>query len=192
MWAILKWRLSPTVANLLAIPKPYQPTMLQCNTPDHALTIDFIAWTCIRDQLILKFDQCDIDMVMRDLVLHTVFEVHHQKIAVNVYDFYQHKILAGGQYTEKNANGDTIVNPRWTWRYATVTPGFTLFDPNCAGQEHLIREISWRMPFSTPSHVEGNDFVSRYGVDQCMQWKLSKTFAQRYPFLDCSTGMYYD
>jgi hypothetical protein len=35
-----------------------------------------------------------------------------------------------------------------------------------------------------------NEIVTRFGLDQVAKWKLSKEFARKHPFLDCSSGRY--
>lgn len=42
---------------------------------------------------------------------------------------------------------------------------------------------SWRAP-----KLRRNDIATRFGLDQTSQWKLSKEFARKHPYLDCSSG----
>jgi hypothetical protein len=51
MEKVLRWRCSPSPQNRMAIPEPFRPTPLQTMRMDHALSIDFVNWPSIRDQV---------------------------------------------------------------------------------------------------------------------------------------------
>jgi hypothetical protein len=190
MFHIMRWRLSPTPANYITIPVPYRPTFLQCNISNYALTIDFIAWPTIRDQLIQHTQTCDIDQIMRDIVFYTVFELPEKEVAINILDFFQSKILHSNITNPKLHSNSSVFNPGW--RSNERMPKFSLSDPpysnSCNGENSLLREIYWRITYSAPPPIVKSTLVSQYGIDRCTQWKLSKEFSQRHTFLDCRGG----
>jgi hypothetical protein len=68
-------------------------------------------------------------------------------------------------------------------------------------EEAIIAELELRMQAEplvllrdrssyllTPENYHGNDVALFFGLDNLVEWKLSKEFARKYPFLDCSTG----
>lgn len=190
MFHIMRWRLSPTPANYMAIPVPYRPTFLQCNMSNYALTIDFIAWPTIRDQLIQHTQTCDIDQIIRDIVFHTVFELPEKEVAINVLDFFQSKILDSNTTNPKLHSNSSVFNPGW--RFNDRIPKFSLSDSlysnSYNGENSLLREIYWRITYSAPPPLVKSTLVSQYGIDRCTKWKLSKEFSQRHTFLDCRGG----
>jgi hypothetical protein len=185
---IMRWRISPTVKNRQAIPEPFRPTPLQFNSLEHPMAIDFIPSPSIRDQLILKANDCDLDQVIQDILLHTVVELPQYRVALATLDVYVQSMLPKDKSHESESRA--ILAPSWS---------FSQYNANQV-DEILVHEVSWRMKNGTTACLtsgEGglpipkfrkNSLASKYGIDRVEQWKLSKEFCESHPYLDCSSG----
>jgi len=211
---VMRWRLSNTVNNRMAVPEPFRPTPLQYSSPDHPLYIDFINWPSIRDQLIIHGHTIDHDEVIRDIVLNTVVEIEHRKIAINIYDIFHNRILSTGSRTSGSRSKSAIVTA--DWKFVEVPAADNSFETTTDPVEDaLVQELSWRMQFGLngssnnldgvdkfagPSDPDGpfevfpwsnptfrkNEIASYFGIDRLSQWKLSPAFARKYPLFDCT------
>ncbi|KAF2814000.1 uncharacterized protein BDZ99DRAFT_459748 [Mytilinidion resinicola] len=211
---VLRWRLSNTVVNRMAVPEPFRPTPLQYSSPEHPLYIDFINWPSIRDQLIIHGHAIDHDEVIKDIVLNTVVEIEHRKIAINIYDIFHNRILSTSSRTSGSRSKSAIVSPDWKFvEVPQVDSSFeTTTDPV---EDALVQELSWRMQFGLngssqtpdgidrfagPSDPDGpfepfpwtnpnfrkNEIATYFGIDRLNHWKLSPAFARKYPVFDCT------
>ncbi|KAF2808175.1 uncharacterized protein BDZ99DRAFT_48785 [Mytilinidion resinicola] len=183
---IMRWRISPTLQNRLAIPDPFRPTPLQYNLLDHPVAIDFVPSSSLRDQLILKASDCDLDRIIQDILLHTVVEVPKHRVALATLDVYMQNILPSDKTHELENR-------------AILAPSWSLFQYNATQIEDiLVHEVSWRMKNGPRAGLMSgesdpiiprfrkNPLACKYGLDRVGQWKLSKEFRDSHPDLDCT------
>lgn len=212
MEQVLRWRLTNNAEVRTSIPEPFQPTTLQCKTSTHPVVIDFINWPSIRDQMILLSDRIDLDAMCRDLVLNTVVEAPHRRIAVSVHDILFKCVLPRLQGPNTLGHGETsmLFNPKWV--YLTVnSPSPT---PSCAETpiaDTLAMEIADRFHRRSTEALGANtrhphestrlgiemigglggllpSMLSSFGIDRVEKWRLSRAFARKYPYMNCSCG----
>ncbi|OCK83369.1 hypothetical protein K432DRAFT_347304 [Lepidopterella palustris CBS 459.81] len=157
---VMRWRISNTVANRLAVPEPFRPTPLQYNSLDHPIVIDFINWPTLRDQLIIHGHAIDYDTVIRDIVLNTVVEIEHRKIAINVYDIFHNRILSSSSRSSNGRKSSAVVCPEW--KFIEVPHGDQVFGHDSDPVEDaLVQEISWRMQFGMGGSGQQIDSLER-------------------------------
>ncbi|OCK85512.1 hypothetical protein K432DRAFT_421768 [Lepidopterella palustris CBS 459.81] len=216
---IIRWRMMPTAANCLAIPEPFKPTHLQRQLPNHPLVFDFIMWPTVRDHLILHSHQFNSDDMIADILLNTVIDVPERDVAVNVYDLYYvdnqewHNLAV-------NNGAATCASPNTVLCAHTQS---MLKSKTDISEDTLLREVSLRMSKfpsenladikDPPLPTDNLDFLSRsklqsaanypsfpinelaqqYGINRPGEWKLTKSFSERHPFLQCAsvTSSYY-
>lgn len=198
----MRWRLVPSPQNRNAIPEPFRPTPLQYTTREYPLVIDFINWSSIRDQLILNLGSYDFDALIRDLVLNTVIDVPAFALALNVRDVFMTRVegqngLGGNDWSARNKTG---TYPRTSNEIlADIVEDMQLRSkdsgnafPLNAGMDQYIQGVTENSTDSviTMAVSRPYDLSTLYGLDNLLAWKLSKEFAARYPFLDCSAGWY--
>jgi hypothetical protein len=94
MEKILIWKLAPSLANRAAISEPFKPTPLQFMRTDYPLSIDFINWPAIRDQLIYKLGTYPLSQMNNDIVANTVIEIPELRAAINVHDFFVTRVFS--------------------------------------------------------------------------------------------------
>ncbi|KAF2493599.1 hypothetical protein BU16DRAFT_563755 [Lophium mytilinum] len=109
---IMRWRINPTYQNRVAIPDPFRPTPFQYNLLNHPIAIDFIPSSSIRDQLILKANDCDLDRIIQDILLHTVVEIPQHQVALATLDVYTQSILPKDK-THEFENWEMLA-PSWS------------------------------------------------------------------------------
>ncbi|KAJ5745462.1 hypothetical protein N7520_010644 [Penicillium odoratum] len=201
MERVVQWRLTRSLEDRLAIPEPFRPTPLQLNS-DYPVCIDFLNWPTIRDQLILRKDDGDLGVFMRDIVMNTVIEFPTLNASVNIHDLFYNKISPGGLIP------DFVCSPKISGNddYDNLSECPAATDSEFA--EKLIRrdlhqrlvhglcpltEDVWQsilcgvyLPaqpvFARPPL---NLLAGCYGIDQVTKWKLSPAFARKYPSIDC-------
>lgn len=179
MEPIIRWRISPSRDTAAAIPAPFCPTPLQVFGPAHNSMIDCCVWPSLRDQLILHHLAYDMEKLSGDMVRCTVLEIPHLKSAVNVMDLFFSIIIP-------KDNGNGIDHPALHGS-CDITENSR---PDGVDQS-LLQEMIQRMPRRTPSDHYLNPLPARsilsakLGLNDFHNWKLSKDFAEKYPFLDC-------
>jgi hypothetical protein len=214
MEKVLHWRLCK--GDRSCVPKPFRPTALQSSQAKPQLAVDFLNWPDIRDQLLLNMASIDLDTLTRDIVLNTVIEVPQRNVAINVFDLFQNGILNGGPRPACNlfdpnwvyfeitvfdedfdaSAADPVEEAiirelaRRVHRFTATSaltqnrePDFELGGPagTDAGQmETPLGQVDQRF--------RKNGLAAVLGLGNASAWKLSKEFAQGYPFLDCSSG----
>lgn len=186
------------------MPSPFRPTPLQAKQLHDYWSIDLINWPDIRDQIMLEQNQCDYDALIKDTILHSVIEQPHLGVAVGVMDIFQNQIQRRDKRRGSQATStrNYLNDPSWTFFELgpeAQTLYLTAVDPV---EEALVSELERRMRDDAPvgchsqdaiaSPAEairgGNEVALFFGLDDMVGWKLSKEFATKYPFLDCSTG----
>lgn len=198
---VLSWRLG--LENKNGVPSPFKPTPLQSRRPNHFWAIDLFNWPDVRDQLVLEQDSVDLDAMIRDVILHSVIEQTNQGVAVGVHDIFQNQILRKDKARQaQTACVKTFLSDS-SWVLFEVTPEAQSFDMPMIDpvEAALISELqrrvetisSARCGYNTPSSPiagisHGNEVALYFGLDNMVEWKLSKEFAAKYSFLDCSTG----
>lgn len=172
MESILKWRLSPTLANRIAILEPHQPTQLQHSVAAYPLSIDLVCWPSIRDQLIslLGRQAIDLEEILKDLFVSTVIEQPGFAASANPYDIFLTHILPTIQTEEKGqttkdyesrANAHPQTNPT---NMSSI--------PNRSEPSNRVRQLALQ-----------------YGLYSKHAWKIDIWFQDKYPFIDCSFSM---
>lgn len=144
MESILRWRLTNSTEDRLAIPEPFRPTPLQYSRADHSAVIDMVNWPSIRDQLIIKSMSIDLDSIINDVVLHTVIEDPSRKVCMNVYDVFYNKVwpLYASSELEYQVGGCHDSRDR----ISAVDASPSTIDATAESTEtDLFREISLRM-----------------------------------------------
>ncbi|KAI9150874.1 Acetyl-coenzyme A transferase nodX [Paramyrothecium foliicola] len=194
--AVMSWRLGWTSKD--KVPSPFRPTTLQSRSPQHPLVFDIFNWPDIRDQLVLDEQSVtDADALTRDLLLHSVIEQPQLGVAVNVVEAVQGSDNA---FAQKNFLTDPSwilfeVDPESQRTHGNIPAGC---DPvEAALIVEIIRDIQ---AHSNQTSAETEPFLcnplSRApdapkmplpGLNDLGQWKLSKQFAEKYPWLDCSS-----
>jgi hypothetical protein len=188
MESIIRWRISPSRESSSAIPPPFSPTPLQAYGPGHNIAIDCCTWPSIRDQLILHHASYDMDELSRVMIRHTVIEVSYLKSSVCILDLFVNSILP-----EENDFGSSQDLDPTSRLYAindvhSTDNAARTIDPN------LLNEICRRMSHRIPLDVhlgqmpQRSHLSEKFGLSDFTKWKLSKDFASKYPFLDCSSG----
>lgn len=186
------------------MPSPFRPTPLQSKHLTHHFGIDLFNWPEIRDQLLLEQQSIDFDMMLKDLILHSVIEQPHCGVAVNVLDVFQNQILRRDKLRRSQEGHwrNYLNDPSWV--LFEVSPEAQSFYASAADpvEEAIVAELERRMRteasmspsddgLSRPTAAKeycGNEVALFFGLDNVVEWKLSKDFARKYPFLDCSTG----
>ncbi|PGH11598.1 hypothetical protein AJ80_07068 [Polytolypa hystricis UAMH7299] len=201
MERIVQWRLTRSLEDRLAIPEPFRPTPLQLDS-EYPISIDFLNWASIRDQLILHRDRYDLMLLTREIVMNTVIDLPPWSASVNIHDIFYNKILPS------NLIPEGLFSPhKDAGQENSLSENLAATDPELA--EQLIRrdlnqrlthglyllneEDTWQLflygvpPQTRPRFARPplNKLAGCYGVDQVTQWKLSPAFARKYPFLDC-------
>ena len=188
---VLRWRISPTVANRLAIPEPFRPTPLQYSKTNYSLSIDMINWPTLRDQLILYSDESNIDEIVYDVVLNTVIEIPQMQISLNVLDLFQSRILPKLSEEElMSSKPYDLLRPirhipiqklnQHIWHTINSKMGEStrlLLQEIPVGASRQTRQPKFRRP----------QLSSQYGLDRLSEWRLSIEFCEKYPFLECSS-----
>lgn len=184
------------------------------------MVIDTVFWPNIRDQLILSSGTLDLDVVLKDITLHTVIEDDSRSLSVGVYDVFVHKIWpqvrCASDIAPTRPNG-RVSDP--TRSFFDAAPHTAVFGASI--EQDLIHEISVRVKGTShgpepPRNMLSSYFarssdvvsttkpprrhtsqqirstIGRYGLNRVTKWKLSREFAEKYPFLDCSSGKYPD
>lgn len=198
---VLSWRLGLETRD--GVPAPFKPTPLQSKRPNHFWGIDLFNWPDVRDQLVLEQDSVDLDTMIRDVILHSVVEQTNQRVAVGVHDIFQNQILRRGKARKaQTACVKTFLSDS-SWVLFEVAPEAQSFDVSTTDpvEAALISELQRRMEtissarcgYNTPSSPiaeisHGNEVALYFGLDNMVEWKLSKDFAAKYSFLDCSAG----
>lgn len=209
MERILNWRISQTPEDLLAISEPFRPTPLQCISPEYPYVIDFINWPSIRHQMLTLARWNDLDTMCRDVVLNTVIEIPQSRAAVNIHDLLFNHIMPkvnGGQ--AQDGRQSMLHDPSWVY-VQVKAPADTSFDmkETASTDQILLQEIAERM---SRRHLTQQDdhhitavaqdslpaaedescaaALASFGVHDPLQWKLSRHFARKYPYMDCSSG----
>jgi hypothetical protein len=184
----------------MAIPEIFRPTPLQYMSMNHPIIIDFISWPSLRDQMILHRHSLDLDVLCRDLTLHTVVEIPEEGVAIGVYDYMQH------QESLTRTPQSCLEDPNWTYVQIPIDSAFiSSSDP---AEDMILQELSIRMenrslecPTISNKFLERTSHINNYCftlthdrsgpgtlIHQLRQWKLSKDFALKWPLLDCSTS----
>lgn len=189
----MRWRIAPTTANRLAIPDPFRPTPLQYMNSNHKhhLSIDFINWPSLRDQLILQYQTPNLEQVISDIVLNTVIDIPQMQIAINILDLFHNKVQP------KMASVPSPVSALYDITTSVIS------GPREAASKQISREVTIRMAeFKTdePQRTVGELMSqtrepkvhkyllsSQFGIDQLSRWRLSKDFCHKYPLLECSS-----
>ena len=197
---VLSWRLGLEAKD--CVPSPFRPTPLQSNDLLHSWFIDLFNWPDIRDQLLLEQHPVDYDMLTKDIMLHSVIDQPQRGVAVSVIDVFQNQILRRkATSTQSNPVRNYLNDPSWIL-FEISSELRSLYPYDGDPVEHaLIAELERRMQalppmyrndqsILVPTDVElcPNDVATFLGLDNVAEWKLSKEFARKYPFLDCSTG----
>lgn len=212
MEQVLRWRLTKSAEVCKTIPEPFRPTTLQCKTFTHPVVIDFINWPSIRDQMILLSPKIDLDAMCRDVVLNTVVEAPDRRIAISVHDILFKCVLPRirGPNTLGPGSTSMLSNPEWV--YLTVnSPSPTL---GCAAspiEDALAMEIADRFHRRSTGALDAHtrrphesttlgieligglggllpSMLSSFGIDKVERWRLSRAFARKYPYMNCSCG----
>lgn len=215
MEQVLRWRLTNSAEVRMTIPEPFRPTTLQCKRSTHPVVIDFINWPSIRDQMILLSHKIDLDAMCRDLVLNTVVEAPHRRIAISVHDILFKCVLPRVQGPNTVGFGETsmLFNPKWV--YLTVNSPYTTLSRAASSiEDALAMEIADRFHQRSTEALGGitrplheatafgdemtrgfgglggllPDMLSSFGIDRVEKWRLSRAFARKYPYMNCSSG----
>lgn len=192
MEKVLRWRCSPSPKNRMAIPEPFRPTILQTMKMDHSLSIDFINWPTIRDQLIFKAGTYDLTKVISDIVLNTVIELPRFNAAINIHDAFMNRVFNRTNTTYAHSELDFLTS--LFENYDTVQDSSFQEVPSSDQeiQERIAQEMDQRNPSTAPLNHSQQPFhkqqlASKWGLDKLFTWKLSKEFAIAHPELDCSS-----
>ncbi|KAL6364092.1 hypothetical protein LRP88_03525 [Fusarium phalaenopsidis] len=202
MEKVLSWRLGLEPKD--KVPAPFRPTPLQSRQPTHFWGLDLFNWPELRDQLVLDHESVDLDTLTKDLVLNSVVEQPQRGVAVNVLDIFENQILRRDKSgcTQSGTCRNYLTDASWI--LFEVGPEMqNLYGPVADPvEEAIIAELDRRMlaeepiprgcskgsPLS-PESYPGTDVAHFLGIDNFLGWKISQEFAQKYPFLDCSTAM---
>jgi hypothetical protein len=183
----------------------------------------------IRDQLILQSRTINIDEIVREVVQHTVVDIPHHYMSVNVFSLFNSCTQNPSSHVAWNSIPKTsITDAQWKYLEISAPSESNLNSPDlevASTEGVLVQEILRRMdkrsntswperdnqlsPIETNSTTCGNthptmtdsltgswspemprknEIISRLGIDQVSKWKLSKDFARKHTFLDCSSG----
>ncbi|VUC32742.1 unnamed protein product [Clonostachys rosea] len=197
---VLSWRLGFEAKD--GVPSPFRPTPLQSNDLVHSWYIDLFNWPDIRDQLLLQQCPLDYDMLTKDVMLHSVIDQPHRGVAVSVIDVFQNQILRRKATSTQNTPVRNYLNdPSWVlYEISSELRNRYPYEADLV-ERAFITELERRMQvlppvchsdqsFSLPTDggFRPNDVATFLGLDNMTEWKLSKEFARKYPFLDCSAG----
>ncbi|KAH4284879.1 hypothetical protein HBH70_095930 [Parastagonospora nodorum] len=190
MEAIMQWRLAPTEDNVEKIPEPFRPTPLQRNLA-HSSVIDMLNWAHLRDRLILLSNQdrtLDIDQAVRDILLHTVFEVPHLNLSLSTLDAYYNTI--GRQQGLPPLSQHDIL--RKIEGVASIIPE-TGCNHTAQYWFEIVREMSTTMQDldvqQTPRYqLAESHFAQKLGVTRLSGWKLSRKWWEDYAYLATQHG----
>lgn len=190
MEKVLRFRLCPTADNRAAIPEPFAPTALQIMNINYPIGIDWLNWPSIRDQCLLKADFIDFGQLCADIVANTVIEIPEFGIAVNIHDTFFTRVFRNAAESnlaelglrtvydeafEMNQPGN--MTPSWATPYLVYH-----IDKNV----NILKE---RRNISCGARLHSahvRPLSSKWRLDRLAQWKLSKEFADKYSFLDCT------
>ena len=197
----MRWRLSPTLANRLAIPEPHRPTPLQFKTNRYPMSIDLVHWPSLRDQLILDFgsDGQNLDQQINDIFIYSVIDVPQFNVSMNAYDVFLTRLLP--------RVGDKLS----IWTHSSDVHSAKVSTIETMEEEQIVPTMLQRiqeieMSRSLSNHRESPSLDSKpakftgpagrtwqlavqYGLHTQKNWKLHIEFARKYPLLDCSLSM---
>jgi hypothetical protein len=156
-------------------------------------------------------ESLDLDAICREIVLNTVIELRHQEMSVYLYELFLRNILPLVQGVKVASIESMLHDPRWIYLKVASSPAVT----SCPTEDALEVEIANRLRshntderltralvaagltdrdgqdnFSDPSvsHMDLCDALALYGIDRPDDWKVSRDFARKYPFIDCTGG----
>lgn len=201
MERVVQWRLTRSLEDRLAIPDPFRPTPLQLNS-DYPICIDFLNWPSIRDQLIMRKDDGDLALLMRDIVMNTVVEFPALNASVNIHDLFYDKISPGTLTPSfLNFPKDAGLDDYDALAESPVATDSELADRLVRRDLHqrLVHGVCRLTEDAWQSLLCGVYFPTHpvfarpplqllagcYGIDQVTKWKLSPAFARKYPSIDC-------
>ncbi|KAH8901433.1 hypothetical protein GQ53DRAFT_835227 [Thozetella sp. PMI_491] len=213
--SVIRWRITGSIEDRLAIPEPFRPTPLQWSSLDHPIVIDFINWPTIRDQMILLSHSLDLDALCRDLVLNTVIELRHLNASVGVHELFVKCVLPRVQGLSVNATQSMLYDRQWVYLKVASPPEILCQEDSCPSEDALAAEIAIRMGLqlqgaepllpgtlaskaadaqppqlgstvSYGTYMKLCEALALHGINKVESWKLSKDFARKYPFIDCT------
>lgn len=199
MEAIISWRINPNRSTCAAIPQPFRPTPLQVALPKHNLAIACISWPSIRDQLILNSQAYDMEAVSRDIVKHTVFELHHLRVAVNTHELINRTAASSEStnredYRSKAQSLLPLIEDNANLKPETLLDIISWRMEICEWQGNLDRSGEESSAFSSilnqSAKYRRSEMAIRCGVTDITRWKLSSEFQMLYPSLDCDAGTF--
>ncbi|KPM38348.1 hypothetical protein AK830_g8234 [Neonectria ditissima] len=201
---VLHWRLCE--GNRDIVPAPFRPTPLQSRNPEHFIGIDLFNWPEIRDQLLLEEHNVDLESLTQDLILNSVIDHPQSGVAVNVFDVFQNQILTRGSLSqlESQYNQCYLFDPAWVFFEVDAATQLSHASTGDIIEEVMIEQLARRVDameteaqdketkffFSTGQESQRNEIARFLGLDNVSEWKLSKDFARKYPFLDCSSAAF--
>lgn len=163
--------------------------------------------------MILMSHKIDLDAMCRDLVLNTVVEAPHRQIAVGVHDILFKCILPRVQGPGTLGERSMLFNPKWV--YLTVNSPYSILGSAVSPTEDaLAMEIADRVHRRSTKAFDDNtrppneatrlgggmtsafgglgdllpDMLGNFGIDKVEKWRLSRAFARKYPYMNCSSG----
>ncbi|KAI9743697.1 MAG: hypothetical protein M1818_003013 [Claussenomyces sp. TS43310] len=192
MEKVLRWRISPSLDNRIAIPEPFRPTPLQMMTMNHPNVIDFVNWPSIRDQLIFKLGTFDLDKMIADIVLNTVIEIPQFQVAVNVHDTFITRISNYPSLPSDHGPPPREFGPSQgpTDSYQGLPPTAREVIESLAHElpSNTVERLNLRAASHNQSWFRRHQLATRWGLDRLVSWKLSKEFAMAHPEIDCASG----
>ena len=204
---VLSWRLGLEARD--SVPSPFRPTPLQAKRPHDYWSLDLINWPDIRDQIMLEQNPFDHDALIKDTIIHSVIEQPHLGVALGVMDVFQNHIQRRdkSRLPEATTARNYLTDPTWTLFELGPEAQALYLAAADPVEEALVSELERRMrddvgvgchsqatfdtfasPAGAQAHRGENEVALFFGLDDMVGWKLSKEFATKYPFLDCSTG----
>ncbi|RSL75985.1 hypothetical protein CEP51_010387 [Fusarium floridanum] len=202
MEKVLSWRLGLEPKD--KVPAPFRPTPLQSRQPTHFWGFDLFNWPELRDQLVLEHGSVDLDALTKDLVLHSVIEQPQRGVAVNVLDIFENQILRRDKSSCAQSGTCRNYLTDASWVLFEVGPEIQSMYGSVADpvEEAIIAELDRRMlneeamprgcsesSLPSPGSYPGTDVAHFLGIDNFLGWRISQEFANKYPFLDCSTAI---
>ncbi|OAL44225.1 hypothetical protein IQ07DRAFT_636299 [Pyrenochaeta sp. DS3sAY3a] len=207
---VIRWRISRSPKDFLAVPEPFRPTPLQCDIENHPAVIDFINWPSIRDQLLGCAGSLDLDTVCRDVVLNTVVDLDSFGCSVNIHDLLFNYVLPRVKGLEPiNGKSSMLHTSSWTYlqleqsdirtfENAHATPAETALAKKIANrlssgknkQSELLAALSPGMCQKASSGFDEwslSALLSSFNVHEVTRWRLSRNFARKYPYINCSS-----
>jgi hypothetical protein len=168
---------------------------------DHPIIIDFIMWPSVRDQMILRKEELDLDTLASDLTLHAVVDVPEKGISIGVYDFIANSSVSSWQIID-TPSSTCLDSPSWTYIHLSPeSPYMTSDDP---AEDLLMQELTSRLQGISFNAVTEPTFAAipasannhrnvpigieslQARITNLSNWRINRAFTRKWPVIDCT------